>query len=542
VSFLAGINATLATTNQPLIQTLGTLLSLNISGNVTASSFYGDGSKLTNIQVQGVGQPIGTTGLLLDGVYLSRHSENTLIGNLANTHVNLGFFSVTGQAGESNEFDTIGGGLDNIASKDFATVGGGHTNISSGYGALIGGGIENTAAGPYATIAGGENNYSTEYASSILGGSDNEAIGEFSSIGGGETNYATSYAATIAGGSENEASGELSTIGGGIFNLALSYGTTVSGGDKNTAEEPYASIGGGFINTASGFYATVSGGYANNAGENSSSVGGGDHNEAIEVGSTVSGGTDNEASGLYSTVGGGMNNSASGYGTTISGGQDNEVGGMNSAIAGGRGLALTGDGSLGFRGGDSSTQISRSESNSVYLMEVALCIGAESTDCTMTMTPGQTYADAHNTSNGDYAEYFFTEENLSSGDIVGLNSKSRKVRKFRPGDLLVGIISKNPGIAGNHEIREQGKSALVGLMGQLPFNREQVRINGPEVTTTDGQFLGYLLSDGRVFINISPGHQALNSSIRSLKKQNEELNKKLRTLEKNMRLLLQSLN
>ncbi|MBN1408606.1 MAG: hypothetical protein JW956_12485 [Calditrichaceae bacterium] len=41
---------------------------------------------------------------------------------------------------------------------------------------------------------------------------------------------------------------------------------------------------------------------------------------------------------------------------------------------------------------------------------------------------------------------------------------------------------------------------LVGLLGQLDFNEDQVEISGRIVKTKDGKKIGVLLSNGKVFI------------------------------------------
>jgi hypothetical protein len=233
--------------------------SMESTGGVTATTFYGDGSQLTGIDSAGV--QVGNTGALFDEIYMSRDADNNLYGNQANTHVNLGFSSDTGTSGQNISYASIGGGFSNTASNNSATVGGGNYN---------------KANGGYATIGGGWGNFAS-----------------------------SSYAA----------------VGGGRDNLALHSNSFVGGGFNNTASGSHAAVGGGADNTASAFYAT------------------------------------------------------------IAGGRENEAAGLNSSVVGGRNLKLTGQGSMGFRGGDNSSQITRSASDTVFFMETALCVGATSTDC-----------------------------------------------------------------------------------------------------------------------------------------------------------------
>jgi hypothetical protein len=70
------------------------------------------------------------------------------------------------------------------------------------------------------------------------------------------------------------------------------------------------------------------------------------------------------------------------------------------------------------------------------------------------------------------------------------------------GDLLTGIVSKNPGFIGNNAIdRDKDTSyALIGITGQLEFNRGQVDITNRLVKTKDGHIVGILLANNKVFI------------------------------------------
>jgi hypothetical protein len=107
----------------------------------------------------------------------------------------------------------------------------------------------------------------------------------------------------------------------------------------------------------------------------------------------------------------------------------------------------------------------------------------------------------------DYAEWFEKEEEINPGDIVGLNLETGKARKYRSGDVLLGICSSNPGFVGNSDINKSDEEikknyVLVGLVGQLDFNKEQVMIIGRKVETKDGKQIGYLLSNGKVLLKM----------------------------------------
>ncbi|MAW07991.1 MAG: hypothetical protein CME61_06880 [Halobacteriovoraceae bacterium] len=102
----------------------------------------------------------------------------------------------------------------------------------------------------------------------------------------------------------------------------------------------------------------------------------------------------------------------------------------------------------------------------------------------------------------DFAEYFKSEESLDKGDVVGINLKSGLVRKYQKGDELLGVVSTDPGFVGNKN--ETGEHiALVGLVGQVPFNKSQVKVVNRIVYTKDGKKIGVLLHSGRLFLRIN---------------------------------------
>jgi len=107
----------------------------------------------------------------------------------------------------------------------------------------------------------------------------------------------------------------------------------------------------------------------------------------------------------------------------------------------------------------------------------------------------------------DYAEWIEKDESeeLNPGDVLGLNYTTLKVRKYIDGDEYIGIYSTAPLMAANADpsksIDEMKEThALVALVGQVPFNKEQVDINGPIVTTKDGKRIGILLNSGKVLL------------------------------------------
>jgi len=119
----------------------------------------------------------------------------------------------------------------------------------------------------------------------------------------------------------------------------------------------------------------------------------------------------------------------------------------------------------------------------------------------------------------DYAEWFEkdAEEALGPGDIVGLNPRTLKVRRYQPGDPYIGVYSTSPGAVGNrdhHKTEAQLRKthALVGLLGQLPFDKAQAVIEGGIVWTKDGRRIGLLLPGSKVLIVRSSGGGRLRNN------------------------------
>jgi hypothetical protein len=106
------------------------------------------------------------------------------------------------------------------------------------------------------------------------------------------------------------------------------------------------------------------------------------------------------------------------------------------------------------------------------------------------------------TNGADYAEYFENEENIPQGSVAGLDLSSGKARRYQPGDELLGIVSDGKGYIGNgnKEIENDPRFTLVGLLGQLKFNLEEVIVKDRIVYTQDNIKLGVLLSNGKIFV------------------------------------------
>ena len=106
----------------------------------------------------------------------------------------------------------------------------------------------------------------------------------------------------------------------------------------------------------------------------------------------------------------------------------------------------------------------------------------------------------YKTNGADYAEYFENEEQIATGSIAGINITTGKIRKYQAGDELLGICTEGHGFVGNNMDESNVNYSLIGLLGQLEFNKNETVITGRLVKTTDGKKIGILLSNGKVFV------------------------------------------
>jgi hypothetical protein len=106
------------------------------------------------------------------------------------------------------------------------------------------------------------------------------------------------------------------------------------------------------------------------------------------------------------------------------------------------------------------------------------------------------------TNGADYAEYFENEEVIPQGSLVGINMATGKTRKYRQGDEFLGIASNGKGFIGNGDktIENSPDYTVVGLLGQLNFNQDEVAIEGRIVYTKDRKKIGILLANGKVLV------------------------------------------
>ncbi|NOR87528.1 MAG: hypothetical protein GQ527_07965 [Bacteroidales bacterium] len=91
---------------------------------------------------------------------------------------------------------------------------------------------------------------------------------------------------------------------------------------------------------------------------------------------------------------------------------------------------------------------------------------------------------------------------LIAGDIAGMNPVSGDIRKYENGDIFIGVVSNQAGFIENYsKDREKDASyALIVSKGQLEANMSQLDVQDRLVYTKDGQQIGVLLNNGKVYI------------------------------------------
>jgi hypothetical protein len=152
-------------------------------------------------------------------------------------------------------------------------------------------------------------------------------------------------------------------------------------------------------------------------------------------------------------------------------------------------------------------------------------------------TAGNAYCDGMWMPGGaDFAEWFAKEGDLEPRDLIGLNLATGKVRKYREGDVFLGIYSEKPGFLGgsNGQLINELKNthAMVGLMGQLNVAADQIDNIDNKIYTKDGKLIGYLLNNGRVFINSNVSEIIkLKETINSQQQQINELYNEIELLK-----------
>ena len=354
--------------------------SASIAGELSASSFTGDGSGLRNISASSIdgGGGSGLDADLLDGLDSADFAPNphehddeyvnatgdTMTGDfslagslilLPTTEIVLssGFqtdgnvmihwmtdsgtyfkHGETASGGERFHFGSDGTfqAWGDIYARGEIRVDGG---LSVGGGAIVTGGLS------AASLSLGGQARTNWYRSFVENGENGEfvpapqATGS-NSVAFGQENRALGHFSFVGGGISNLADGAFSLVAGGYQNYARSNRAIVVGGGKNQA---YAGsfVGAGTANTATG-NSFVVGGWANKA-NGSSFIGAGSQNIGDRT-SFVGGGEINWATGIASVVAGGSGNRATAKGAAVAGGYLNYAMGEYSFAGGLRAQAI----------------------------------------------------------------------------------------------------------------------------------------------------------------------------------------------------------
>jgi trimeric autotransporter adhesin len=289
----------------------------NFSGAVTANSFTGDGSGLTNVAASTSATATTASGL-------------SCTGCVGNTQLGVNYAASSSKGGDATNALALGG----VAASDYATLGANSfTGDQTVTGNISASGTYNSSLVLTPSVSGSDGIFTYTTANVIAG----YAAGSVTT--GANTVTAGVVGATIAGGGgttttsadlKNSVTDDFGTVGGGNRNVAGNasgttydaFYATVGGGSNNTANGSYGTIAGGHLNIA-GAYAVVSGGNTNTASGNEAAVLGGSSNIASGNFSVVAGGSNNNATATYSFAAGCLANSAnagafvwSGYSST----------------------------------------------------------------------------------------------------------------------------------------------------------------------------------------------------------------------------------
>ena len=215
-----------------------------LAGSMTATSFIGDGSQLTNLPSSGEDSPFSYNSNELGGIEVANYTIASGSNAFAVGNDNLASGSSSTAMGRGT-----------IASGDDSTAMGANTEASGDYAVAMG---NNTTASGNSSVAMGENSFASGLYSYSIGhlseangnnsvaiGNDNEANGS-SSTAIGRGNLANGETATATG-QFTSASGKFS-LSSGLYSNAS--GTTSVALGNNTIADGYGTLATGYFNTA----------------------------------------------------------------------------------------------------------------------------------------------------------------------------------------------------------------------------------------------------------------------------------------------------
>ena len=276
------------------IGTTNPAAALEVNGTVSAASFAGSGTGLTELN----GGDIANTSIT--GAQLA----NASVGNA----------QLAANAVQTSNIASAAVGSTQIA--DGAVTG---TKIADG--SIAARAVDASTFGTTFWKAGG--NGGTTPDTCFLGTTDNQPL-ELRVNGGRALRL------------EPNSNGAANLIIGPNGVSAGVFGATIAGGYFNSVTASTATVGGGWGNSSSGGASVVAGGAQNTSSGNWSVVCGGEKNISSGTWAAVVSGQYSTSSGYVATVGGGNNNVSSGYGAAVPGGSFNLAGGTDSLAAGRR--------------------------------------------------------------------------------------------------------------------------------------------------------------------------------------------------------------
>lgn len=267
----------------------------------------------------------------------------------------------------------------------------------------------------------------------------------------------------------------------GTNSTAEGESTTASGesshaeGDHATASG-YASHAEGYGTTASGYDSHAEGNYTTASGENSHAEG--NHATASSESSHAEG---------RSTTASGSPSHAEGRGTTANGCSSHAQGQYNKALA-----------------GDPSTYSATADA-----MAIGNGTGSSTlSNCFRITFGGNVYGlSSFNASGADYSEFFeWADENPSAEDRVGhfVTLDGEKIRYANDGDYIVGIISGNPVIIGDHPSESWCGRYLRDVFGRMQY--EDVVIPETQEKDKDGNVIRTIPEHTETHFKVNPDY------------------------------------